>query len=47
MSNERKPAAWSISRFVDRDERPLRGVGIAMLLSLPVWIGVAGAFLLT
>jgi hypothetical protein len=28
-------------RFVDRDERPFRGIGWAVLLSLPVWLGMA------
>ena len=31
-------------RFVNRDERPFRGIGWAVLLSLPVWLGMALLF---
>lgn len=37
-------ATGPIGRFVDRGERPFRGIGWGMLFSLPVWLGIALLF---
>jgi hypothetical protein len=45
-SDDTKPAPSVIKRFLDRDARFFRGAVWALVLSLPVWIGLALLFLL-
>jgi len=44
--DDTKPAPSVIERFLDRDARFFRGAVWALVLSLPVWIGLALLFLL-
>ena len=43
-SGDTKPTSSKIERFLDRDERFFRGAVWALVLSLPVWIGLALLF---
>ena len=45
-SDDTKPTPSVIKRFLDRDARFFRGAVWALVLSLPVWIGLALLFLL-
>lgn len=36
-----QPAAFIMSRFVHQDERPFRGIGWGLAMSLPAWVGIA------